>query len=241
MATMIGPYRFTDTDIRKTLGHAVDLLDLAPVGARPALLARRARVTAALRGADAAKGDPSELGPMLARVWPELLGMRHDLMAAGALPPRAAGAVSHLAVSGGGVPKRRAERVVVDHGGVVGDRQGARNHHGRPWQALCLWSAEVLGELAAAGHPIGPGSAGENVTVSGLDWTTVTPGCQLRLGSVLCQVSAYAIPCAKNAQWFSDRDISRIHHANGPLSRLYATVLEPGSIAIGAAAVLEPS
>ena len=66
------------------------------------------------------------------------------------------------------------------------------------------------------------------------------PGVRLRLGSVLCQVMAFAVPCKQNARWFSDRRFQRIHHSNGPISRVYALVLEPGSIAVGDDAVLEP-
>jgi MOSC domain-containing protein YiiM len=144
-------------------------------------------------------------------------------------------------VSGGGVPKLPVPNVEVDLGGVVGDRQAARVHHGRPWQALCLWSQEVIDGLAADGHPIGLGSAGENVTVSGIAWPDVTPGVRLRLGPVvLCQVMAYALPCKKNARWFSDGDFNRIHHLRGQLSRVYAVVLEPGAIVAGDTVTLEP-
>jgi hypothetical protein len=57
---------------------------------------------------------------------------------------------------------------------------------------------------------------------------------------VLCVVSAYAIPCTHNRAWFIDGDFELMHHDRGPVSRVYATVLEPGSIATGESAVLEP-
>ena len=157
-----------------------------------------------------------------------------------AAPARAEGVVTQLSRSDGGVPKLPVDRVDVGFGGVVGDRQEARVHHGRPWQALCLWSAEVIAALAADGHPIAPGNAGENVTIRGIDWERMYPGVRLQLGSVLCEVSAYAVPCTKNARWFADLDFTRIHHSNGPISRVYATVITPGAVAVGDAAVLEP-
>ena len=122
----------------------------------------------------------------------------------------------------------------------MGDRQGTRVHHGRPWQALCLWSTEVIDALAAHGHPIASGRAGENITVSGLPWHDVRPGVRVQLGEVLCEVSAYALPCAQNAGWFLDGDFSQMHHERGPVSRLYATVLKPGAVRVGDDAVLEP-
>ena len=71
-------------------------------------------------------------------------------------------------------------------------------------------------------------------------WADVRPGVRLRLGSVLCVVSAFAIPCTHNKAWFIDGDFELMHHDRGPVSRVYATVLEPGSIATGDGAVLEP-
>jgi MOSC domain-containing protein YiiM len=57
----------------------------------------------------------------------------------------------------------------------------------------------------------------------------------------VCQVTAYAVPCKQNARWFSDGDFSRIHHSRGPVSRVYALVLEAGQIAGGDTAILEPA
>jgi MOSC domain-containing protein YiiM len=174
-------------------------------------------------------------------VWREVLTARDDSEAAGALPASATGSVRQISASGGGVPKRAVSHAQVDRGGVVGDRQATRVHHGRPWQALCIWSSEVIASLAADGHAIGAGSAGENVTLAGLDWADVRPGVRVQIGSVLCQVTAYAVPCKQNARWFSDGDFTRIHHSRGPISRVYAVVLEPGQIAVGDSAILEPS
>lgn len=143
------------------------------------------------------------------------------------------GRVDGLFVSSGGVPKSPVASVSVDHAGVVGDSQASRQHHGRPWQALCLWSREVVDAFADAGHPIGPGSAGENVCVTGLDWSLVRPGVELRLGEVTCEISSYSLPCTKNARWFRDREFALMHHDRGPVSRVYATVVETGTLSVG--------
>ena len=145
--------------------------------------------------------------------------------------------IHQLNVSGGGVPKLPVDEVKVtaDGGGVAGDVQAERKHHGRPWQALSLWSLEVIDALAAEGHPIAPGSAGENVTIAGLDWSLVKPGVQLRLGTdVVCEITHYAVPCKKQAQWFSDRDFMRIDEIKHPgWARMYAAVLEGGALTTG--------
>ena len=110
------------------------------------------------------------------------------------------------------MPKLPVDEAVVGYRGVEGDRQATRQHHGRVWQALCLWSADVIDRLRAEGHPIGPGNAGENVCISGIDWPALRPGVRIELGEVLAEVSAYADPCTKNAGWFVDGDYGRMGH-----------------------------
>jgi MOSC domain-containing protein YiiM len=153
--------------------------------------------------------------------------------------PSVRGVVARISTSGGGVPKQPTDRADVGFGGLAGDSQQNRRHHGRPWQAVCLWSAEVIEQLQAEGHPIGFGSAGENLTVRGLDWSLVSPGLRLQVGSAVLQVSSYAIPCVKNARWFSDGDFSRLSRPGG--SRVYACVLAEGAVRAGDAVVVEPS
>ena len=62
----------------------------------------------------------------------------------------------------------------------------------------------------------------------------------LAVGGVRCLVASYAVPCRQNAGWFSDRRFDRIHHRNGPVSRVYATVVGPGTIEVGHDVALEP-
>jgi MOSC domain-containing protein YiiM len=155
--------------------------------------------------------------------------------------PTQHGRVVQLNTSGGGVPKHPVERATIDRDGVAGDRQADRNHHGRPLQALSIWSAEVIDALRAEGHSVHPGAAGENVTISGVDWKTIRPGVRIHIGEARAEISAFATPCLKNAQWFADRDFRRIDHDRHPgWSRAYAWVLAPGSVAPGDPVVVEP-
>lgn len=143
--------------------------------------------------------------------------------------------IHQINISDGGVPKEAVDRADVGERGICGDRQDDTKHHGSPGQALCLWSLEVITQLQAEGHPIGPGRAGENITTTGLDWPSMTQGQQFRLGDTLqIELTSPAIPCGKNAQWFSDRNYQRIHHEVHPGdARWYAKVLVGGSIAPG--------
>ncbi|MGH8951818.1 MAG: MOSC domain-containing protein [Acidimicrobiia bacterium] len=138
-------------------------------------------------------------------------------------------------VSQGGVPKLPVDNALIDEGGVVGDRQADRVHHGRPEQALCLYSLEVIEELRREGHPIAPGSAGENLTLAGLDWAALGPDARLRIGSgVEIEVTWFTTPCDKNAGWFLDGKFSRMSNSLHPgSSRLYARVLRGGSVKTG--------
>lgn len=163
-----------------------------------------------------------------------------SLRTAGQMPARTTGEIVRVNVSNGGVPKAAVPSAQVDGGGLVGDRQLTRYHHGRPWQALCLWSAEVVDALAAEGHPIAYGSAGENLTLRGIPWDRIQTGVQLRLGTALAECTLWALPCKKNAPYFLGGDFERMHHERGPWSRMYARVLEPGEVHPGDVAILEP-
>ena len=85
------------------------------------------------------------------------------------------GTVASINISGGGVPKRRVTGAKVFLLGLEGDDQDDKVHHGGPERAVCIFSLEKVRALQAEGHPIQPGSAGENLTVEGLAWETVMP------------------------------------------------------------------
>ncbi len=224
----IGPYTFTETDARRTVGNLDAIWALYAEG-RDATILEPLYPT--LTG---------DLATDLERVWTAWNAAGPALRADGQLPARAEGRVTHLSVSPGGLPKTPVDRVEVTWLGATGDRQATRVHHGRPWQALCLWSNEVIDAFRAAGHPIAPGLAGENITLSGLAWADVRAGVRLRVGGVLCEISAYTLPCFQNKAWFKAGDFEAMHHERGPVSRVYATVLEPGAITVGDVVILEP-
>jgi MOSC domain-containing protein YiiM len=170
------------------------------------------------------------------------MDVARGLLAVGGGARPQAGTVAQVNSSTGGVPKLPVDVAAVDHDGVAGDVQADKRHHGRPFQALCLWSSDVLDELASLGHPIGPGRAGENVTVRGIDWSAVRPGAVVRIGTVTAELSFAAVPCAKQSQWFSDGDFRRIAYEENPQwVRWYAWVREPGEVRPGDAAVVQPS
>lgn len=119
--------------------------------------------------------------------------------------------------------------------GIVGDRHNDNDHHGGLERALCLFSLEVIERFQNEGHPIEPGSAGENLTLAGLDWATLEPGNKLTVGpQVEIEITSYTAPCSKNADWFQNGDFTRMLQSRHPdEARLYAKVLTPGAISTG--------
>jgi MOSC domain-containing protein YiiM len=151
-----------------------------------------------------------------------------------------AGTVHQISVSGGGVPKLAVPEAEITVSGVGGDRQRDTRNHGGPERAVCLFSLDVIERLRAEGHPIAPGTAGENLTVSGLDWSLVHPGVRLRVGdAVLLEVTRYTTPCTNIRASFADGNSNRIHAQLFPEeSRVYARVLTPGLVRTGDAVAL---
>jgi MOSC domain-containing protein YiiM len=158
----------------------------------------------------------------------------HGLVTLGLGTPAHRGRVAQVNTSDGGVPKQPVARVKVGRDGVAGDRQADSLHHGRPFQGVCLWSTEVVDELAAAGHHVFAGCVGENFSLTGVDWPTLRPGARLRIGTALVELSFPAVPCKKQTGWFTDGDFTRIAYENNPQwVRWYGWVREPGEVATG--------
>lgn len=135
----------------------------------------------------------------------------------------------------GGVPKYAVDAAELTMAGVIGDRQLDRRHHGGPTRAVSLYALERINALSGEGHPIGPGSTGENLTVVGLDWSTLRVGDQLRVGDwVELEITGYAAPCSTIEQSFIDGAFTRISEKLHPgWSRLYARVLAEGLVRAG--------
>lgn len=139
------------------------------------------------------------------------------------------GKIVQISVSRGGVPKLPVERALLSSAGVEGDRQNDQRNHGGPDRAVCLYSLEVIQALQREGHPIVPGSAGENLTLSGLDWGSIAPGMQLRVGDAVLEVVSYTVPCKTIRASFVDGRFERISQKTNPgWSRVYARVLTAG-------------
>jgi MOSC domain-containing protein YiiM/GNAT superfamily N-acetyltransferase len=145
------------------------------------------------------------------------------------------GRLLHVNVSAGGVPKRPIPAGRVTRLGVEGDRQRETTVHGGPHRAVSILGIEAIRRVAAEGHPIGPGTTGENLTTEGFDVSSLPIGTHFEIGDeVLLELSGAANPCRTIRHSFADLRFGRLGIAANPSdSRMYARVLRQGTVRPG--------
>lgn len=154
----------------------------------------------------------------------------------------ATGRVLQVNVSPGGVPKLPVERAWVGMLGLEGDRHLESTVHGGPHRAVCLFPIEVIERLQSEGHPVEPGSVGENLTTSGIEWSLLPLGTRARIGEQLeLEISSSTTPCATQKHNFTDGNVNRILIDDHPSdSRMYARVIREGEVKPGDSIVVTP-
>lgn len=145
------------------------------------------------------------------------------------------GRVLHVNISPGGVPKLPVERAWVGELGLDGDRHRHDTVHGGPHRAVALLGIEAIERVQADGHPIEPGSVGENLTTTGIELASLTPGTRLAIGDrLVLEISAPANPCDVIAGSFRNGKSGRISILTHPSdSRMYARTLVEGEVRPG--------
>lgn len=138
-------------------------------------------------------------------------------------------------VSRGGVPKLPVAQAFVSRLGVEGDAHREDTVHGGPQRAVCLFSMEAIERLQAEGHPVEAGSVGENLTTSGVEWSTLPVGTRAQVGQdLLLEIASSTTPCDTQRHNFRDGRFSRISIDIHPSdSRMYASVLREGTVRPG--------
>jgi len=228
--------RWSDDDIERTLAHTDDLIGYVLEGADDTFMA-------------AAVAQPVDVDVDTVASAHAVMHRLHDVAAMRCEAEGfvlMVGRVESLQASGGGVPKASIPIADIGPSGVIGDVQGNRKHHGRPWQAICLYSSDLLADLRSEGHPVEAGGTGENLTMSGVDWSRMRGGLTVTIasgaanagagtsGDVVLRTSGPAAPCHKIGDCFSERHWNRIDHVERPgWARWYASVLTGGTIAPG--------
>ena len=150
--------------------------------------------------------------------------------------------IYQINVSKGIIPKQPIKEAFVRLEGILGDKHEP-GISGGPDKALCLFSLQEINKLKAEGHPIVPGSTGENLTISFEDYALLVPGVTLKIGSeVTIKISSFYEPAKNVSVSFIDGKFSRISQKLFPgCSRLYAKVLNVGKIKVGDTIEIIPS
>lgn len=131
----------------------------------------------------------------------------------------------------GGVPKFPIPRARICETKVEGDKQNNLKHHGGIERAVCLYSLELIKALNLEGHPLEPGSTGENITLEGMDWSLMKSGLILKIGNSEIKLTYPTTPCKKISESFLLGDFSRISEIKNPgWSRWYASVIKEGMV-----------
>jgi MOSC domain-containing protein YiiM len=211
-------------DLERTLAHTDDLIGYVLEGAPAAFVAEAT--------AEPIHSDDDPVVSVHA-----VMHRLHDLAAArrsAEVFEPMAGSVDSMQASGGGAPKTTIPLAEIGPGGVLGDVQGNRRNHGRPWQAICMYSSDLIEALRVEGHPIAAGSTGENLTIGGIDWSRMRGGLTITIGDVVLRTSSPAAPCHKIGDSFNERYWNRIDHVERPgWARWYASVLIGGTVSPG--------
>jgi MOSC domain-containing protein YiiM/GNAT superfamily N-acetyltransferase len=145
------------------------------------------------------------------------------------------GRVLQVNVSPGGVPKLAIDRAWVGPLGLDGDRHHHDTVHGGPHRAVALLGIEAIRRVQADGHPITPGSVGENLSTEGIELATLPIGTRLAIGErLLLEISAPANPCNVIGESFRGGKSGRISIITHPTdSRMYARTLVEGEVRTG--------
>jgi MOSC domain-containing protein YiiM len=132
-----------------------------------------------------------------------------------------------------GIRKTPVGRGYASALGLSGDVVADEENHGGADQALYLYSLEDYEWWAdELGGVPGPGTFGENLTLSSFGPEPVRIGDRYRVGAALLEVTAPRIPCSVFAtRMEEDEWVKRFAAARRP--GLYVRVLEPGEVADG--------
>ena len=143
--------------------------------------------------------------------------------------------VHSINVSSGGVPKSKVESADILKKGVEGDFNRFRDGRGgNTDRAVCIFSLELIQRLKDEGHPIEIGSTGENLTIRGVEWESLSEGTRLEIGDVVLELSEPCAPCSKIGESFIGRRFDRVDHDQEyGWSRWLARVLREGRVTIG--------
>ena len=122
--------------------------------------------------------------------------------------------------------------VPVDGVNLNGDDQADRRVHGGPDKAVYSYSTEHYAWWSSQVGALSPGTFGENLTISGIDFDAARIGDRWRIGSALLEVAQPRQPCFKlGIRMDDDTFPDRFAAAQRP--GIYLRIVEGGTVAAG--------
>ncbi|MEM8535566.1 MAG: MOSC domain-containing protein [Chloroflexota bacterium] len=120
--------------------------------------------------------------------------------------------------------------VSVEKYGLADDVIADKEHHGGVDQAVYLYSLEDYAWWSTTLQAdLSPGTFGENLTITGLDFASLRIGDRFQINDVLLEVTCGRIPCAKLAARMGDPAfVKRFAEAGRPGA--YTRVLSTGTV-----------
>lgn len=131
------------------------------------------------------------------------------------------------------------EPVEIKSLGIEQDFICDKKNHGGPDQAIYIYgAADYAWWSQELGQELGPGTFGDNLTISDLESAPFNIGDRLHVGSVILEVTAPRIPCSTLAARMGDPQfVKKYRHAERP--GLYCRVIQEGVVQAEDEVVLE--
>ncbi|HEX2697818.1 MAG TPA: MOSC domain-containing protein [Anaerolineales bacterium] len=132
------------------------------------------------------------------------------------------------------------EPVEIKSLGIQQDFICDHKNHGGPDQAIYIYgAADYVWWSKELGQELGPGTFGDNLTISELESASFNIGDRLHIGSVILEVTAPRIPCSTLAARMRDPQfVKKYSRAERP--GLYCRVIQEGIVQAGDEVKVEP-
>ena len=97
-----------------------------------------------------------------------------------------------------GLPKISIEKAKVTSQGIEGDfnRYRTLRKNSDPDMALLILSDDIINQLNREGWPVLPGDLGENLTLTNIDYSSILPGQNYKIGNIQIMISFICDPCS---------------------------------------------
>ncbi len=125
------------------------------------------------------------------------------------------------------------EPVQIKSLGIQDDFICDLKNHGGPDQAIYIYSSpDYEWWSKKLGKELGPGTFGENLTISDLQSTEFNIGDRLHVGTTILEITAPRIPCGTLARRMGDPQfVKKYRYAEKP--GLYCRVIQEGTVQVG--------